>query len=103
MDESDDWARTLIELSSRGRKVGKSVALHNHFNHPNEITRITAKAAQKLFENGVVVRNQTVLLNHVNNDLPTMRHLISQLAELNITPVSTSRFREPMTSLLTDI
>ena len=87
LDESDDWARTVIELSNQGRKVGKSVALHTHFNHPNEITWITSQAAQKLFENGVTVRNQTVLLRGVNNDFTTMHQLIQTLAKLNIQPV----------------
>ena len=87
LDENDDWARTLIELSNLGRKIGKSVALHTHFNHPNEITWITSQAAQKFFENGVTVRNQTVLLKGVNNDLATMQRLIHKLAELNIQPV----------------
>ena len=67
--------------------MGKSVALHTHFNHPNEITWVTVLAAQKLFGAAVMVRNQTVLLKGVNNDLDTMRELIRQLAEINIQPV----------------
>ncbi len=44
-------------------------------------------AAQNLFRDGVTVRNQTVLLNGVNNDITTMQTLIRRLAELNIQPV----------------
>lgn len=88
IDPNDDWAKGLIDLSHRGRKMGKSVALHTHFNSPNEITWITRKAAQRLHEEAVVVRNQTVLLNGVNNNVDTMKSLIDQLASMNIQPVS---------------
>lgn len=88
LDSQDEWSKTLIELSNRGRAVGKSIALHSHFNHPNEISWITRRAAQILFENAVTVRNQTVLLNGVNNDVVTMKSLIRTLADINIQPVS---------------
>jgi lysine 2,3-aminomutase len=87
IDPDDEWARTLIDLSNYGRKVGKSVSLHTHFNHPREITWITKRAAQLLFGEGVTVRNQTVLLNGVNNDTATMMSLIQRLSSMNIQPV----------------
>ena len=90
LDKSDEWAEALIGVSQQGRKNGKSVALHTHFNHPNEITWVTAQACQRLFEAGVTVRNQSVLLNGVNNDVATMRELIRRLAELNVQPVSSN-------------
>ncbi|KAI0387568.1 kama family protein [Hypomontagnella monticulosa] len=86
IDPNDEWASAIIELSQRGRKMGKSVALHTHFNHPHEITWITRLAAQRLFEEGVIVRNQTVLLNGVNNDVEVMNSLINQLSSINIQP-----------------
>ena len=87
IDPEDEWATALISLSDRGRKLGKQVALHTHINHPREITWTTAAAAQRLFEAGVTVRNQTVLLNGVNNGLETMKTLIRRMAALNIQPV----------------
>lgn len=86
IDDEDDWADVLIALSKEGRAMGKQVALHTHFNHPKEITWITELAARRLLEEGVVVRNQTVLLRGVNDDLPTMSSLIRGLADLNIQP-----------------
>ncbi|KAL9113624.1 MAG: hypothetical protein Q9227_002362 [Pyrenula ochraceoflavens] len=86
LDRSDDWSDTLVDLSNKGRKIGKHVAVHTHFNHPNEITWVTAAAAQRLFEEGVVVRNQTVLLNGVNNNVKTMLQLIRALADMNVQP-----------------
>jgi lysine 2,3-aminomutase len=86
VDPMDTWADALIAVASNGRKCGKQVALHTHFNHPNEITWVTKLAASKLFSNGVIVRNQSVLLRGVNNDIDTMSKLIRNLADLNIQP-----------------
>ncbi|KAJ5592418.1 hypothetical protein N7537_009322 [Penicillium hordei] len=86
LDPSDKWTEALVEISELGRKRGKSVALHTHFNHPQEISWITERAAQRLFENAVTVRNQTVLLNGVNNDVDTMKSLVRRLADNNIQP-----------------
>lgn len=87
LDPSDTWSSALIAISDAGKKVGKAVSLHTHFNHPNEITWVTRQAAQKLFEKGVMMRNQTVLLRGVNDDVPTMKTLIISLADINIQPV----------------
>lgn len=88
VDPQDRWIDALIRVSTLGREQGKSVALHTHFNHPNEITWITRLAARKLYASGVTIRNQTVLLRGVNNDLVTMKRLIRTLADMNIQPVS---------------
>lgn len=87
-DPNDSWTATFIALSNRGRKRGKQVCLHTHFNHPHEITWITRDAARYLFENGVIVRNQSVLLKGVNDDVHTMGTLLRSLADMNIQPVS---------------
>lgn len=88
IDPDDHWASALIAISNMGKAKGKAVALHTHFNHPNEITWITKQAAQKLFREGVTVRNQTVLLKGVNDNVETMSTLIRALADINILPVS---------------
>ena len=90
LDPSDTWSSALVAISNMGKKMGKAVALHTHFNHPNEITWVTRRAAQKLFEQGVTVRNQTVLLRGVNDDISTMKTLINGLADINIQPVRAS-------------
>lgn len=88
VDHTDDWANALIEVSQKARDAGKSMALHTHFNHPNEFSWITAAAAQKLYAANVRVRNQTVLLKGINDDVQTMSTLIRTLADNNIDPVS---------------
>jgi lysine 2,3-aminomutase len=86
IDPTDGWTQALIEISERGRAIGKQVAIHTHFNHPNEITWVTELAARHLFQRGVIVRNQTVLLRGVNDDIDTMSTLIRRLADANIQP-----------------
>lgn len=88
LDPSDGWLAALASVAARARAAGKSVAMHTHFNHPDEISWVTAQAAQQLLEAGVTVRNQTVLLRGVNDDVETMGRLIRSLADNNISPVS---------------
>jgi lysine 2,3-aminomutase len=80
------WLDALSQIVVDGRKLGKEVAVHTHFNHPNEITRITQRAMQRLFERGIVVRNQTVLIRGVNDDEQTMELLIKRLSYVNVHP-----------------
>jgi lysine 2,3-aminomutase len=88
IDPVDSWTAALIAVSNLGKAKGKAVALHTHFNHPNEITWVTKLAAQRLFKEGVTVRNQSVLLRGVNDNVATMSALIRKLADNNINPVS---------------
>ncbi|KJX93231.1 l-lysine 2 3-aminomutase like protein [Zymoseptoria brevis] len=85
-DHNDRWSDVFIDMSNKGRNLGKQVAMHTHFNHTNEITWATEQAARHLFERGVIVRNQSVLLRGVNDTVETMSTLIRKLADLNIQP-----------------
>ena len=80
------WVDALVGVVQRGRALGKEVVVHTHFNHPNEITAITARAMAVLFERGVYVRNQTVLMRGVNDDAATMLLLVKRLEYVNIHP-----------------
>ncbi|KAK7744938.1 hypothetical protein SLS53_003171 [Cytospora paraplurivora] len=86
LDPEDGWADALIDVSRKAKFSGKSVALHTHFNHPNEFSWITGEAAQRLVEADVTIRNQSVLLRGVNDDAETMSKLIRSLADNRITP-----------------
>lgn len=88
LDPDDTWTDELIRLAKLGRERGKQVAMHTHFNHPNEFSWVSREAAQKLYANGVTVRNQSVLLKGVNDDVDTMKALIRELADNNIQPVN---------------
>jgi lysine 2,3-aminomutase len=80
------WTDALTAIVERGRTIGKEVVLHTHFNSPNEISWITQKAINVLFERGIYVRNQTVLIRGVNDDVPTMTTLVKRLEYINVHP-----------------
>jgi len=82
----DAWTDALTRVAERGRALHKEVVIHTHFNHPREITGITERATNKLFERGVIVRNQTVLQRGVNDTVPTMQLLVKRLAHVNVHP-----------------
>lgn len=67
--------------------MAKQVCLHTHINHVNEITWVTREAANRLFKHGVIVRNQSVLLKDVNDNVEALSSLIETLASMNIQPV----------------
>ncbi|KAK2610529.1 hypothetical protein N8I77_003952 [Diaporthe amygdali] len=109
LDTADDWTNALIEVSQKARDAGKAMALHTHFNHPNEFSWITEVAAQRLNAANVTVRNQTVLLKGINDDYQTMSTLIRKLAYNNVTPYyvyicdmvqNSEHFRTPLQTLL---
>jgi lysine 2,3-aminomutase len=82
----DDWYRAIVDMAALGRSLHKQVVVHTHFNHPNELTAITARATNRLFEGGVTVRNQTVLLRGVNDTLDTMKLLVKRMGHINVQP-----------------
>jgi len=80
------WVDALTRVVELGRSLHKDVALHTHFNHPNEITDITRRAMNRLMERGVHVRCQTVLQHTVNDSAATMGLLVRRLSYVNIHP-----------------
>ena len=82
----DEWFRALSDVHKRGRAMCKDVVLHTHFNHPQEITSITKRAMDRLFAEGITVRNQSVLQRGVNDDVATMQLLVKRLGYCNVQP-----------------
>jgi lysine 2,3-aminomutase len=82
----DAWVDALSDVVAQGRKLRKDVVLHTHFNSPNEITGITEAAMGRLFERGIVVRNQSVLIRGVNDSADTMTLLVKRLGHVNVHP-----------------
>jgi lysine 2,3-aminomutase len=80
------WVDALAGVVDHGRALGKEVVVHTHFNHPNEISEITQRAAAVLFARGIYIRNQTVLMRGVNDSVETMLLLVKRLEYLNIHP-----------------
>lgn len=80
------WVKALFEIVESARASFKHVCIHTHFNHPSEITPLVERAMRRLHQNGVMVRNQTVLLRGVNDDADVLRALIKGLGRVNIHP-----------------
>ncbi|MFU8807027.1 MAG: KamA family radical SAM protein [Bradymonadaceae bacterium] len=80
------WLDAISRVVELGRKLHKQVVIHTHFNNANEITEITRRAMNALFERGIVVRNQSVLQHGVNDDPEVMALLVKRLGEVNIHP-----------------
>src|SRR5581483_3388235 len=79
-----EWVDALTAIVTRGRTLGKDVVLHTHFNAPEEITWISEKAMRILFERGIFVRNQSVLIRGVNDTPERMQLLVKRLGLVNV-------------------
>jgi lysine 2,3-aminomutase len=82
----DPWVDALTRIVEKGRKLHKEVVLHTHFNNPREITSITERATNRLFERGIFIRNQSVLQRGVNDTVETMSLLVKRLGHVNVHP-----------------
>jgi lysine 2,3-aminomutase len=80
------WVDALTRVVEKGRTMGKDVVLHTHFNTPTEITEITRQAMDLLFQRGITVRNQSVLIRGVNDDPQRMTTLVKRLSWINVHP-----------------
>lgn len=83
-DES--WLDAISRVARRGRSLHKEVCIHTHFNHPREITDISRRALNRLFERAITVRNQSVLQRGVNDTLEEQQLLTKRLGEINVQP-----------------
>lgn len=85
-------SRILTFLPFRVRQFASIMAKYKpiwmvtHFNHPNEIINETEEAIDQLVSAGVVLCNQTVLLQGVNNRIEVMKPLVRLLQRVRIKP-----------------
>ncbi len=77
---------TLLEVLSRYSSVEKRIYLMAHFNHPTELTTYSMQALEQLHNAGVIVVNQTPLLNEVNCSPDTLTSLFRKLSFSGVTP-----------------
>lgn len=64
----------------------KHLAINVHFNHPDELDSEVLEACNRLTSKGILLKNQTVLLKGINDNLKTMQQLFNLLVGNNITP-----------------
>jgi lysine 2,3-aminomutase len=78
----------LIKISSNKFNKGpeKYVYFMTHVNHYQEITEELASAVKKIRDHGFTVRNQTVLLNHVNDYYKTLTETFRRMFWIGIHP-----------------
>ncbi|SDC00339.1 KamA family radical SAM protein [Williamwhitmania taraxaci] len=78
----------LIEISANRYNNGaeKYVYFMTHINHYHEITKDLAVAVKKIRKHGFTIRNQTVLLNHVNDYYKTLAETFRRMFWIGIHP-----------------
>jgi lysine 2,3-aminomutase len=81
-----EWFNALKDVHKKAKEMGKSVVIHTHFSSPKEITIYSKKAMDRLFAEGIIVRNQAVLQEGVNDNINQMVLLIKQISYMNIQP-----------------
>ena len=82
----DRWMDSFLNVHRKGRDMGKQVVIHTHFSSPIEITEWSRLAMDRLFAEGVLVRNQAVLQEGVNSDTDVMIQMTKRLSYINIQP-----------------
>ncbi len=64
----------------------KRMYIMTHFNHPNELSEKSLKAASLLIKAGAILANQTPMLKGVNDNEDTLAELFRKLSFTGITP-----------------
>ena len=84
---TDDDADDLLNLFSDVKKSGKHLALMAHFNHPVELSGdAVVQAIQKINDTGAVIRTQSPVLKHINDDANLWSEIWKKQVELGCIP-----------------
>ncbi|MGE0078298.1 MAG: KamA family radical SAM protein [Bacteroidales bacterium] len=83
-DELCDRLAGYIRPNFDDASKSKYLAMNVHFNHPDELQPEVLRACHKLTSRGITLRNQTVLLKGINDNVKTMKHLFQLLLRNNI-------------------
>jgi KamA family protein len=85
LTDKDSYA--LLELLTRLVRRGKHVAIMTHINHWQEIqTPIAKEAIRRLRETGAVLRSQSPLVKHINDDPNVWAKMWTEQVRLGIVP-----------------
>jgi lysine 2,3-aminomutase len=87
MAVSDELLET-IRLSANKHTSGteKLIYFMTHINHHHEITEDLAAAVRKIRNHGFAIKNQTVLLNHVNDYYKTLAETFRRMFWIGVQP-----------------
>jgi lysine 2,3-aminomutase len=86
----------LTEVLSRYSTPEKRIYVMAHYNHPNEMTDVSMQAIGQLHRAGVIVVNQTPILNEVNNDPAVFTQLFRKLSFAGVSPYYVFQCRPSM-------
>jgi len=75
----------LLKILKKYRKL-KEIIIVTHFNHVKEITKESRKAINALKDQGLIVRNQAVLLKGVNDSGDAIASLFNGLVNAGVEP-----------------
>lgn len=76
----------LVATMRRHQDATHPIFVITHFNHPREIADENVTAVARLVDAGIAVRNQSVLLRGVNDDVETLAVLFKRLADIRVIP-----------------
>jgi lysine 2,3-aminomutase len=60
--------------------------INTHFNHPKELTPYAVKACSDIVDAGIPLGNQSVLLRGINDNVDTMKELLTKLVKIRVRP-----------------
>ena len=84
---TDDDADELLRLFSDVKKAGKHLSFMAHFNHPVELEGdAVAEAIKRILETGAVIRTQSPVLKHINDDSNIWANMWKKQVELGCIP-----------------
>jgi L-lysine 2,3-aminomutase len=83
----DGDADEMLRLFEKTVKSGKQLAFMAHFNHPRELeTKAVQEAIRRIRNTGAVIRTQSPILNHINNDADVWADMWDKQLRLGIIP-----------------
>ena len=84
---TDNDAADMLNLLRKVPAAGKQLAIMAHVNHPNEIdTPVAREAISRIRETGAIIRSQSPLMRHINDDADTWARMWSMQMKLGIVP-----------------
>ena len=79
--EDDELIKIFKEINKQ-----KPIYIISHFDHPNEISKETGIAIDKLIENGLEIMGHAVLLKDINCNEKTLTELLNKMIQFKISP-----------------
>ena len=64
----------------------KTLYIPTHFNHSNEITKLSQEAVMRIRNAGITVNNQAVFLKGVNDTVQDLKNLMNGLVRIGVNP-----------------